>query len=57
MTVQTTCDGTVFHAVLDQGRPEYGRTAIAVPDFAFRLAATGAQFVYLLDPDGLEGRH
>jgi trans-2,3-dihydro-3-hydroxyanthranilate isomerase len=33
------------------------RAAIAVPDFAGRLAATGAQFVYLLDPDGLEGRH
>lgn len=105
VTVQTTCDGTGFHAVLDQGRPEYGpsvtgaalapvldgiglcaadlvpglapavvstglrylvipvsapalaRAAIAVPDFAGRLAATGAQFAYLLDPDGLEGRH
>jgi trans-2,3-dihydro-3-hydroxyanthranilate isomerase len=105
VTVQTTVDGTDFHAVLDQGRPEYGpsvtgaalgpvldgiglgaadlvsglapavvstglrylvipvfgpalaRAAIAVPDFAFRLAATGAQFAYLLDPDSLEGRH
>jgi trans-2,3-dihydro-3-hydroxyanthranilate isomerase len=105
VTVQTAYDGTVFHAVLDQGRPEYGpsvtgaalapvldgielgaadlvpglapavvstglrylvipvsaralaRAAIAVSDFAGRLAATGAQFVYLLDPDGLEGRH
>jgi trans-2,3-dihydro-3-hydroxyanthranilate isomerase len=105
VTVQTTFDGTGFHAVLDQGRPEYGpsvtgaalapvldgiglraadlvpgltpavvstglrylvipvsaralaRAAIAVPDFADRLAATGAQFAYLLDPDRLEGRH
>jgi PhzF family phenazine biosynthesis protein len=105
VTVQTTFDGIVFHAVLDQGRPEYGpsvtgaalapvldgiglctadlvpwlapavvstglrylvipvsaralaRAAIAAPDFAGRLAATGAQYAYLLDPDGLEGRH
>ena len=105
VTVQTAGDGTVFRAVLDQGRPEYGppvtgaavaavlegiglraadlvpglepavvstglrylvipvsapalaRAAISVPDFAGRLAAAGAQFAYLLDPDGLEGRH
>jgi predicted PhzF superfamily epimerase YddE/YHI9 len=125
VTVQTTVDGTVFRAVLDQGRPEYGtpvtgdavapvlasvlapvlasvlasvlatvldgiglgfadlapgfepavvstglrylvipvsaaalaRAAITAPDFADRLTAAGAQFAYLLDPDGLEGRH
>jgi trans-2,3-dihydro-3-hydroxyanthranilate isomerase len=33
------------------------RAAITAPDFAGRLAAAGAQFAYLLDPDGLEGRH
>jgi PhzF family phenazine biosynthesis protein len=33
------------------------RAAITVSDFAGRLAAVGAQFAYLLDPDGLEGRH
>jgi PhzF family phenazine biosynthesis protein len=33
------------------------RAAITTPDFAGRLAAAGAQFAYLLDPDGLEGRH
>jgi trans-2,3-dihydro-3-hydroxyanthranilate isomerase len=33
------------------------RAAITVPDFAGRLAGAGAQFAYLLDPDGLEGRH
>jgi trans-2,3-dihydro-3-hydroxyanthranilate isomerase len=109
VTVQTTVDGPVFRAVLDQGRPEYGapvtgaavapvlasvldgiglgsadlapgfepavvstglrylvipvspaalaRAAITAPDFGDRLAAAGAQFAYLLDPDGLEGRH
>ena len=34
-----------------------GRAGITVPDFARRLAAVGAQFAYLLDPDHLEGRH
>ena len=105
VTVQTTRDGTVFRATLDQGRPDYGpsvtgaaaapildriglsaadlmpglepavvstglrylvipvsapalaRAAITATDFADRLAAVGAQFAYLLDPDGLEGRH
>jgi trans-2,3-dihydro-3-hydroxyanthranilate isomerase len=33
------------------------RAAITAADFASRLAAVGAQFAYLLDPDGLEGRH
>jgi predicted PhzF superfamily epimerase YddE/YHI9 len=33
------------------------RAAINAADFADRLAAVGAQFAYLLDPDGLEGRH
>ena len=33
------------------------RAAITAADFAGRLAGVGAQFVYLLDPDGLEGRH
>jgi len=105
VTVQTTRDGDIFRATLDQGRPEYGpsvtgavaspildgiglcaadlmpglapavvstglryllipvsasalaRAAISAADFGSRLAAVGAQFVYLLDPDGLEGRH
>jgi PhzF family phenazine biosynthesis protein len=105
VTVQTARDGAVFRAILDQGRPEFGRSvtgaaaapileglglcgadltpglepavvstglrylvipvpgaalaraAITVPDFAGRLAAAGAQFAYLLDADGLEGRH
>jgi trans-2,3-dihydro-3-hydroxyanthranilate isomerase len=34
-----------------------GRAGITVSDFAGRLAAVGAQFAYLLDPDHLEGRH
>lgn len=34
-----------------------GRAGITVADFADRLAAVGAQFAYLLDPDHLEGRH
>jgi trans-2,3-dihydro-3-hydroxyanthranilate isomerase len=34
-----------------------GRAGIIVADFAGRLAAVGAQFAYLLDPDHLEGRH
>jgi PhzF family phenazine biosynthesis protein len=33
------------------------RAAITAADFAGQLAAVGAQFAYLLDPDGLEGRH
>jgi trans-2,3-dihydro-3-hydroxyanthranilate isomerase len=33
------------------------RAAITAADFASRLAAMGAQFAYLLDPDALEGRH
>jgi trans-2,3-dihydro-3-hydroxyanthranilate isomerase len=33
------------------------RAAITAADFAGRLAAVGAQFAYLLDPEGLEGRH
>jgi PhzF family phenazine biosynthesis protein len=33
------------------------RAAITAADFGGRLAAAGAQFAYLLDPDGLEGRH
>jgi trans-2,3-dihydro-3-hydroxyanthranilate isomerase len=105
VTVQTTRDGSIFRATLDQGRPVYGssvtgavvspvldgiglcaadlmpglepavvstglrylvipvsgsalaRAAITAADFASRLAAVGAQFAYLLDPDGLEGRH
>jgi trans-2,3-dihydro-3-hydroxyanthranilate isomerase len=105
VTVQTTREGSVFSATLDQGRPEYGqsvtgaaaapvldgiglraadlvpglepavvstglrylvipvsahalaRASIIVADLAGRLAAVGAQFAYLLDPGGLEGRH
>ena len=33
------------------------RVAITAADFAGRLAAVGAQYSYLLDPDALEGRH
>jgi trans-2,3-dihydro-3-hydroxyanthranilate isomerase len=33
------------------------RFAIAAADFASRLAAVGAQYSYLLDPDAMEGRH
>ena len=33
------------------------RAGITVSDFGDRLAAVGAQFVYLLEPDHLEGRH
>ncbi|HEX6853736.1 MAG TPA: PhzF family phenazine biosynthesis protein [Streptosporangiaceae bacterium] len=33
------------------------RFAITAADFAGRLAAVGAQYSYLLDPDALEGRH
>jgi trans-2,3-dihydro-3-hydroxyanthranilate isomerase len=34
-----------------------GRAAVTAADFGDRLAAVGAQYSYLLDPDGLEGRH
>ena len=37
--------------------PVSAARASAAADFAGRLAAVGAQFAYLLDPDGLEGRH
>jgi trans-2,3-dihydro-3-hydroxyanthranilate isomerase len=37
--------------------PALARAAITAADFAGRLAAVGAQFAYLLDPDGVEGRH
>ena len=33
------------------------RFAITAADFASRLAAVGAQYSYLLDPDAMEGRH
>jgi PhzF family phenazine biosynthesis protein len=33
------------------------RAGITVRDFGGRLAAVGAQYAYLLDPDHLEGRH
>jgi trans-2,3-dihydro-3-hydroxyanthranilate isomerase len=33
------------------------RASIVVADFASRLSAAGAQYVYLLDPDRPEGRH
>jgi PhzF family phenazine biosynthesis protein len=33
------------------------RFAITATDFASRLAAVGAQYSYLLDPDAMEGRH
>jgi trans-2,3-dihydro-3-hydroxyanthranilate isomerase len=33
------------------------RAAIAVTDFAARLSAVGAEYVYLLDPERPEGRH
>jgi trans-2,3-dihydro-3-hydroxyanthranilate isomerase len=34
-----------------------GRAVVTAADFGDRLAAVGAQYSYLLDPDGLEGRH
>ncbi len=37
--------------------PALARAAIVAEDFAESLAEVGAQFAYLLDPDGLEGRH
>jgi len=49
--------GLIVHvAHADQGTQEILRTDV-VADFAGRLAAVGAQFAYLLDPDGPEGRH
>lgn len=37
--------------------PALARAAIVAGDFAESLAEVGAQYAYLLDPDGLEGRH
>ena len=45
------------YLVIPVSGPALARAAISAADFAGRLAAVGAQFAYLLDPDGLEGRH
>ncbi len=45
------------YLVIPVSAPALARAAISAADFADRLAAVGAQFAYLLDPDGLEGRH
>ena len=45
------------YLVIPVSAPALARAAITVADFGDRLAAVGAQFAYLLDPDGLEGRH
>jgi trans-2,3-dihydro-3-hydroxyanthranilate isomerase len=45
------------YLVIPVSAPALARAAITAADFASRLAAVGAQFAYLLDPDGLEGRH
>jgi trans-2,3-dihydro-3-hydroxyanthranilate isomerase len=45
------------YLVIPVSAPALARAAITATDFAERLAAVGAQFAYLLDPDGLEGRH
>ena len=45
------------YLVIPVSGPALARAAITAADFASRLAAVGAQFAYLLDPDGLEGRH
>jgi len=45
------------YLVIPVSAPALARAAITAADFASRLAAAGAQFAYLLDPDGLEGRH
>jgi trans-2,3-dihydro-3-hydroxyanthranilate isomerase len=45
------------YLVIPVSAPALARAAISAADFAGRLAAVGAQFAYLLDPDGLEGRH
>ena len=45
------------YLVIPVSAPALARAAINAADFADRLAAVGAQFAYLLDPDGLEGRH
>jgi PhzF family phenazine biosynthesis protein len=45
------------YLVIPVSAPALARAAITAPDFAGRLAEVGAQFAYLLDPDGLEGRH
>jgi PhzF family phenazine biosynthesis protein len=45
------------YLVIPVSAPALARAAITAADFDGRLAAVGAQFAYLLDPDGLEGRH
>jgi trans-2,3-dihydro-3-hydroxyanthranilate isomerase len=45
------------YLVIPVSAPALARAAITVANFAERLEAVGAQFVYLLDPDQLEGRH
>jgi trans-2,3-dihydro-3-hydroxyanthranilate isomerase len=45
------------YLVIPVSAPALARAAITATDFADHLAAVGAQFAYLLDPDGPEGRH
>jgi trans-2,3-dihydro-3-hydroxyanthranilate isomerase len=45
------------YLVIPVSAPALARAAITAADFADRLASVGAQFAYLLDPDGPEGRH
>jgi trans-2,3-dihydro-3-hydroxyanthranilate isomerase len=45
------------YLIIPVSAPALARAAITATDFAGRLAEAGAQYAYLLDPDGLEGRH
>lgn len=45
------------YLVLPVSATALDHAAIGVQDFAERLAGIGAQYVYVLDPDRLEGRH
>lgn len=45
------------YLVIPVSGPALARAAITATDFADHLAEVGAQYAYLLDPDGLEGRH
>jgi predicted PhzF superfamily epimerase YddE/YHI9 len=45
------------YLVIPVSAPALTRAAVTATDFADHLAAVGAQFAYLLDPDGPEGRH
>ena len=47
----------LIYVVIPVSAPALARAAITAADFSSRLAAVGAQYAYLLDPDGMEGRH